>query len=68
VEISNPYVHSSSEARVNPGYLEDEAEKITNLTEFSVRKTLVVYMPQESEELRLCNLLYNLTNPNPIVK
>jgi hypothetical protein len=38
------------------------------LNELDVRKPLVVSISQRSEELRLYNLVYNLTIPNPGLK
>jgi hypothetical protein len=48
--------------------LEYEAEKGTHLNELDVRKPLVVSTSQRSEELRIYNLVWNLTISNPCLK
>jgi hypothetical protein len=47
---------------------EQEAERSTYLIELNVRKPLVVTISQRSEELRLYNLVWNLTISNPGLK
>jgi hypothetical protein len=54
VTISNPDSLSSSKTGVNP---EREAEISTDLIELNVRKPLVVFISQRSNELRLYNLV-----------
>ncbi len=65
VTISNPDSPSSSETGVNPGIM---SWKSTCLIELDVRKPLVVSMSQRSEEMRLYNLVQNLTISNPGLK
>jgi hypothetical protein len=47
---------------------EYEAEKITYMNELLVRKPLVISISQRSEELRLYNLVLNLTTSNTGLK
>jgi hypothetical protein len=62
VTISKPNSLSSIETGVNPEITS------THLNELHVRKPLVVSISQRSEELRLDNLVFNLTISNPDFK
>ncbi len=63
--ILNPDSLSRSETWVNPGI---RSWKSTYLNELAVRKPLVVSISQRSEELRLHNLVHNMTILNPSLK
>jgi hypothetical protein len=67
VVISNPRSLASSETGVNPGR---RSWKSTYLIELEVRKPWVVSISQsqKSKELRIHNLIQNLTISNPSVK
>ncbi len=65
VTISNLDSFSSSETAVNP---EIGSWKSSYLIELDVRKPLVVFISQRSEQLRLYNLVKNVKIPNPWLK
>jgi hypothetical protein len=65
-KILNPDSLSSNETSINPGIR--SWKKITHLNKLDVWNPLVVPISQRSQELRLCNLVLNLTISNPGLK